>query len=306
VSFFNCPLIVNGVEVSPKDTYITTEINGYALDFIAQVQGAQVEQRRPFCLFLGHRSGHPPYHAPDEIAGMYRDADVERILPDHIDPWWYGKANRNVFQGVMMGSYYDQYRKYCETLTAMDRDIVRLLDYLDQNALSQNTVVIYMGDNGMQWGTHDCHGIREPYEESIRLPLILRAPGLIPDPGGRRQQMALNIDLAPTLLEIAGAGIPEEMDGQSLLPILKDGGVVGREAFPLEFWRYFPENTPSYRGIRTESHKYVQFERGRNRGRGPWLFDLEKDPTEQVNLYGTPAGQEILPGLLARMEAFKD
>ena len=109
----------------------------------------------------------------------------------------------------MMGSYYDQYRRYCETLTAMDRDIVRLLDFVDQEELRENTVVIYLGDNGMQWGTHDCHGIREPYEESIKLPFIVRAPW--PDRRSReqrRQQMALNIDMAPTLLEVAGLPIP--------------------------------------------------------------------------------------------------
>ena len=82
---------------------------------------------------------------------MYDQASVEGILPDHVDPWWYGKANRNVFQGVMMGSYYDQYRRYCETLTAMDREIVRVLDFLDENGPRDNTVVIYFGDNGMQW-----------------------------------------------------------------------------------------------------------------------------------------------------------
>ena len=233
---------------------------------------------------------------------MYQGVDVKNILPTHIDPWWYGKANRNLFEGVMMGSYCDQYRKYCETLTAMDRDIVRLLEYLDQNDLSQNTVIIYLADNGMQWGTHNCHGIREPYEESIQLPLIVSAPGLIPDPGKRRHHMVMNIDLAPTLLQIAGASIPNGLDGQSLVPILRDDRANGREAFLLEFWRYFPENTPSYRGIRTKGYKYIQFERGRR----PWLFDLEKDPDEQTNLYNTPEGQKILPELLAMIKQIQN
>jgi len=88
----------------------------------------------------------------------------------------------------MLGSYHNKYRKYCETLTAMDQDIVRLLNSIDAMGLGQSTLVIYLGDNGMQWGTHDCNGIREPYEDSFKLPFIVRAPGLILDPGKQRQQ----------------------------------------------------------------------------------------------------------------------
>jgi N-acetylglucosamine-6-sulfatase len=299
-AYFNCPMIVNGQEVPSRTPYISEEITDYAIEFIQEGLAQPEENRKPFCVYLSHRAGHPPFQSPEGIAGMYEDADVEGILPDQVDPWWYGKSNGNVFQGVMMGSYYDQYRRYCETLTAMDRDIVRLLEFVDQEGLRDNTVVIYMGDNGMQWGTHDCHGIREPYEESIKLPFIVRAPWLIADPGGRRQQMALNLDIAPTLLEMAELPIPPDVDGASLVPYLEDSGLEGREHFLLEFWRYFPENTPSYRGVRTERHKYVEFERGRQ----PWLFDLQEDPQELINLYGTPAGEPILPALRSMMEAY--
>jgi N-acetylglucosamine-6-sulfatase len=268
-------------------------VTDYAIEFMRQNLAPGQGRARPFCVYLSHRAGHPPFQAPEGIAGLYDDADVEALLPAHVDPWWYGKANRNAFEGVMMGSYYDQYRKYCETLTAMDRDIVRLLEFLDRENLAHNTVVIYMSDNGMQWGTHDRHGIREPYEESIRLPLLIHAPGLVPRPGERRPQMVLNTDIAPTLLEMAGIPILPEMDGQSLVPILRDPDSPGRSSFRLDFWRYFPENTPSYTGVRTGQYKYVEFERGRR----PWLFDLVQDPQEQVNLYDTAQGRQILPHL---------
>jgi N-acetylglucosamine-6-sulfatase len=164
--------------------------------------------------------------------------------------------------------------------------------------LRDNTVVIYLGDNGMQWGTHDCHGIREPYEESIRLPFIVRAPGLVTGPGTRRPQMALNIDIAPTLLDLAGLPVPADMDGESLVPLLRDPETGGRDHFLLEFWRYFPEHTPSYTGVRTERYKYVEFERGRQ----PWLFDLQEDPEEQSNLYGTAEAEAMVGELKAIME----
>jgi N-acetylglucosamine-6-sulfatase len=293
-AYFNCPMIVNGEKVSSRKAYISEEITDYAIEFIQDNLTQQGESRRPFCIYLSHRSSHPPYQSPEAIAGMYQDCDVQSILPELIDPWWYGKSNRNIYQGVMMGSYYDQYRKYCETLTAMDADIVRLLDYLTQTGLIENTMIIYMGDNGMQWGTHDCHGIREPYEDSIRIPFILQAPWCTQKIGTCRSQMVLNIDIAPTILDIAGIPIPPIMDGESLLPSLTNPNIPGREEFILEFWRYFPENTPSYTGIRTQRYKYIEFERGRD----PWLFDLQEDPYELKNLYNTTTATKILKTLL--------
>jgi N-acetylglucosamine-6-sulfatase len=295
-AYFNCPMIVNGLKVPSRKAYITEEITDYAIEFIQNNLTQLGDSRRPFCVYLSHRSSHPPYQSPEGITGMYDDYDVRAILPELIDPWWYGKSNRNIYQGVMTGSYYDQYRKYCETLTAMDADIIRLLDYLDQTGLGENTMVIYMGDNGMQWGTHDCHGIREPYEDSIRLPFILQAPWLTKEIGTRRQQIALNIDIAPTILDIAGIPIPKNMDGESLLPSFTNPDAPGRQEFTLEFWRYFPENTPSYKGIRTQQYKYIEFERGRQ----PWLFDLQEDPQELNNLYNTTTSTEILQVLQSK------
>jgi N-acetylglucosamine-6-sulfatase len=300
-AYFNCPMIVNGRQTPSRKLYITEEITDYAIEFMQANLAGPDSQRKPFCIYLSHRPGHPPYQAPDGIAGMYDQADVKSVLPKNTDPWWYGKTNGNVFQGVMMGSYYNKYRKYCETLTAMDRDIVRLLDKIDEMGLTDNTLVIYMGDNGMQWGTHDRHGIREPYEDSAKLPFILRAPWLVPDPGGQRKQMALNIDIGPTLLDIAGVPVPAEMDGESLVNLIKNPHASGRKAFLMEYWRYYPENTPSYIGVRTEKHKYIEFERGRQ----PWLFNIEKDPEELSNLYGTKEGEIIRPELMALLNRLK-
>jgi N-acetylglucosamine-6-sulfatase len=294
-------MIVDGEEVPSRTPYITAEVTNYAIEFIEEIQNQPEEQRRPFIVYLSHRPGHPPFQAPEDIKGIYNNQDVKQVLPPHVDPWWYGKANDNVFQGIMLGSYYDQYRRYCETLTAMDQDIERILDKLDELGLGKNTMVIYMGDNGMQWGTHDCHGIREAYEESIQLPFIVRAPWIIPDSGVVRSQLALNIDLAPTFLELAGEPIPSEMDGESLLPYLSNPLAEGRNDFLLEYWRYYPENTPSYIGIRTERYKYVEFERGRK----PWLFDLLEDPGENVNLYGTKINDTLVPKLKARIQELR-
>jgi len=297
-SYFDCPMIVNGREVPSRKPYITAEITDYAIDFVERMSAEPAATRRPFVVYISHRPGHPPYEAPAPIRGMYDHADVAGVLPPGVDAWWFGKRNYNVFQGVMSGSYYDQYRRYLETLTAMDADIGRLLARIDELGIASNTAVVYMSDNGMQWGSHGVHGIREPYEDCVKLPLLVRAPWLISDAGSVREQIALNIDIAPTLLDLAGAAPLPEADGESLVPILRDARAKGRRAFELEYWRYFPENTPTYRGVRTDRYKYVEFERGRS----PWLFDLEADPREMRNLMGTAEGRQLLPELQSMLE----
>ncbi|MCD6569810.1 MAG: sulfatase-like hydrolase/transferase [Deltaproteobacteria bacterium] len=296
-SYFNCPLIVNGKPEPSQKAYITEEVTHRAIEFMKE-RIKPDGSRSPFCIYLSHRTAHPPFHAPKGIAGMYNDSKVE--LPEVVDSW-FSRTNGNVYQGIMMGSYENQYRRYCEVITAMDRDIQHLLEQIDQLGLRDNTIIIYMSDNGMMWGEHRRHGIKYPYEESIRLPFIVRCPWLIPDIGTRRSQMALNIDIAPTLLDIAGVAIPSGMEGQSLVPILRDSEISGRNAWLLEYWKYYPENFPSYFGVRTETHKYIEYEKTLK----PELFDLVNDPGEQHNLYGTPEGEKLLPELKKMLEALK-
>jgi N-acetylglucosamine-6-sulfatase len=297
-SYFNCPLIVNGRPEPSKNAYITEEMTRRTIEFMEQRLSKPGEERRPFCIYLSHRTAHPPFHAPEGIAGMYAHEKVH--LPKGVDSW-FSRTNGNVFQGIMMGTYENQYRRYCEVITAMDRDIQALLDRVDKLGLRDNTIVIYAGDNGMMWGEHRRHGIKYPYEECIRLALIVRCPWLVQDPGQRRSQMVLNIDFAPTMLDIAGVPVPGEMEGESLIPILNDRDSTGRKGWLLEYWKYFPENFPSYVGVRTETHKYVEYEKTFV----PELFDISTDPREQNNLYGTPKGEQVLPELQDMLEALK-
>jgi N-acetylglucosamine-6-sulfatase len=296
-SYFDCPLIVNGSPAPSRRRDLTEELTDRAIEFIEDSAGSD-GSRAPFCLYLSHRAAHPPFVPPDDIRGMYDDEKVE--LPKEVDSW-FSKTNGNVFQGVMTGSYEDQYRKYCEVITAMDRQIQRFTQRISELGLDQNTIVICAADNGMMWGEHRCHGIRRPYEEAIRLPFIVRSPWLIKDPGSRRKQMILNIDIAPTILDVAGVAIPRDMDGRSFAPFLREKDASGRDAWLLEFWKYYPENTPSYVGVRTRTHKYIEYEKTLK----PELFDLTADPEEQNNLFGTPEGDQLLPGLKAALDALR-
>ena len=147
---------------------------------------------------------------------------------------------------------------------------------------------------GAHGGVHDKEMLM--YQETYHIPFMLRMPG---QDAQRVTQPICNLDIAPTMLDFAGLPIPGDMDGESLVPFLTGTGTGGREHFLLEFWRYFPESTPSYTGVRTDRYKYVEFERGRD----PWLFDLQNDPREEINLYGTAEGEQLLPALKSLMAA---
>jgi N-acetylglucosamine-6-sulfatase len=296
-SYVDCPLLVNGEDTPSRKRYLTEELTDRAIAFLEESAAADGAQR-PFCLYLSHRAAHPPFMSPEDIRGMYADEPVE--LAREVDSW-FSRTNGNVFQGVMMGSYRNQYRRYYEAITAMDRQVQRLLDRIDELGLRENSLVIFAADNGMMWGEHRCHGIKQPYEESIRIPFVVRSPWLVRDPGSRRQQMVLTIDIGPTILDIAGVRVPADMDGESFLPMLESMDAPGRKAWLLEFWKYYPENTPTYVGVRTERHKYIEYQKTLR----PQLFDLVADPREQKNLHGTPEGDQILPELKAMLEALR-
>jgi N-acetylglucosamine-6-sulfatase len=256
------------------------------------------KRENPFCLYLSYKTAHFPFLPPRDLAGIYKDEEVN--LPKEADSWL-GRTNGNVFEGTMAGSLPALYRRYCEAITGMDREIERVLTKIDEMGMRDNTIVIYASDNGYMWGEHRIIGINWPYEESIKLPFIVRCPWLVDDPGTRRSQMILNVDLAPTLLAAAGLPVPEDMEGDSFLPLLKDKSAPGRKAWLFEYFKYFPENVPNIYGLRTETHKYFEFEKGLK----PELYDMANDPKEMNNLFGTPEGEALIPSLKSMLEELK-
>jgi len=139
------------------------------------------------------------------------------------------------------------------------------------------------------------------YEEALRVPFIVRYPGAVKDPGRKADQMMLNIDLAPSLLDMVGLPVPGKMDGESILPVLQSGSAPGRKAWLYEYFKEFPYNVPELNAVRTETHIYVEYEGGRS----PELFDIVNDPREKKNLMGTPEGQRLLPELKEMLEGLK-
>lgn len=289
--YFNCPLIVDGKETASRKPYITEELTDYALEFINR------ERENPFCLYLSHKAIHHEFLPPPELNHLYDD--VKMPLPKEAD-YWFSKTDGFLVHGLFMPL--DHYwRNYCEALVALDQQIGRVLDRLDELGIADNTVVVYAGDNGYSWGEHRIVDKRWPYEEIIRIPYIVRYPDMTNDPGRKASQMTLNIDLAPTLLDLAGATVPEQMDGQSFLPILQSSSAPGRKAWLYEYFKDFPYNVPANKAVRTDTHVYIEFE-GR---RPPEMYDIANDPHQMNNLMNTEEGKKLLPDLKHMLEDLK-
>ncbi len=290
--YFDCPLVIDGVETERPGRYITEDLTDLALDFITR------KRQKPFCLYLSHKAVHFGFRPPPHLKGRYRDVDLK--LPPESDPW-ITYTNGHPFVGAIFPMDF-LYRNYCETVVSVDEQVGRILEVLDARGLAENTVVVYAGDNGHFWGEHGLYDKRLAYEESIRIPFIVRYPRLIQDPGRRARQMVLNIDLAPTLLELAGIVPPTAMQGQSLVPILETAAAPGRTAWLYEHFPVFPIPIPGITAIRTERYKYVEYQKDL---RPTELFDLRVDPKEKHNLVDTPQGAQQAESLKRELERLK-
>jgi N-acetylglucosamine-6-sulfatase len=188
----------------------------------------------------------------------------------------------------------------------MDREIGRVLDYLESSGLAENTLVIYMGDNGFSFGEHGLIDKRHAYEESMRVPMLAWAPGYV-EAGTTIDEMVVNTDIAPTLLELAGTQMPDGhvVDGRSMLPLLDHTGGAApddldwRDEVLYEYyWEWNFPQTPAQFALRTDRYKYMYFY-------GLWgknaLFDLEEDPIETYNLIDDEAHQERRVALRERL-----
>ncbi len=182
----------------------------------------------------------------------------------------------------------------------MDRNIGKILDYLDSTGLSRNTVVVYASDQGFYLGEHGWFDKRFMYEQSLKTPFVVRYPGAV-KPGIHVNGFVSNIDWAPTILDIAGVKIPQDIQGRSFLPLLKQENVTDwRKDVYYHYYEYpQPHHVSPHFGIRTKDYLLIRFYTGVNN----WeLFDLKKDPAELHNVYHDPQYQKIIPGVKNRLK----
>jgi len=194
---------------------------------------------------------------------------------------------------------YQRYMKdYLATVQSVDDSVGRVLDYVDRSGLARNTIVIYTSDQGFFLGDHGLYDKRFMYEESLRMPFLVRWPQAI-RAGTRSDAIAVNADFAPTLLDAAGVSVPAEMQGRSLLGVWK--GKTPPDWRRAMYYRYYHDpgnhNTRAHYGVRTRTHKLIHFWK-----KDQWeLFDLVNDPSELHNLYGQPGQQALTATLKAEL-----
>jgi N-acetylglucosamine-6-sulfatase len=294
--YYNCPIYKNGELVTePRNPYITEDLTDYALEYISK------ERNAPFALYLSHKAVHHDWRPPKHLEGIYKDADLSFLPPesDTFDTW----TGNNWLEGTM-GLMHPVYKRYCECVTSVDEQIGRILALLEEKGILDDTIIVYAGDNGYIWGEHRLYAKHWPYEESMRIPYLVRYGNYIPDPGRRADQMVLNIDLAPTLMQVAGISPVESMQGESFAPILRSADSRGRDAFIYELFKDFPfgGRVPPHKALRTERYKYIEWEECRS----PELYDLASDPREMANLIGTSQGDKLVDELARKLASLKE
>ena len=289
----------------PQKGYITDELTDYALDWLKSR-----DRSKPFFVYLSHKAVHSEFIPAERHKGRYKDA-VFKPPPTMADtpesrrgrPMW-AQNQRNSWHGVDFPYHSDldvgeYYKRYCETLLAVDESVGRLLDWLKSERLLDSTLIVYMGDNGFLFGEHGLIDKRCAYEESMRVPMLAHCP----QPGTVVTKLVANLDVAPTFLDAAGLVPPKGMRGLSIVPLLRGEQPANwRDHLLYEYYweRNFPQ-TPTMHAIRTERYKYVHYH-------GAWdtdeLYDLESDPREANNLVNVEQRQPLVK--LLKDQMFKD
>jgi arylsulfatase A-like enzyme len=212
------------------------------------------------------------------------------IKPDSVTILRDGKSVTLTGEALARWKYQRYMQDYLATVQSVDDSVGRVLDFLDKSGLARNTMVVYTSDQGFFLGDHGLFDKRFMYEESIRMPFLVRWPARI-TPRTKSDALALNIDFAPTFLEVAGLPASPDMQGRSLLSAFR--GRPPADWRTSMYYRYYHDpgdhNTRAHYGVRTRTQKLIYFWR-----KDQWeLFDLVNDPHELHNLYGEP-GQEAL------------
>ena len=303
--YFQNPSL-GSIEMQEKNHpgYITDNVTDLAIKGIEQMK-----KEGPFMMMVQFFSDHRPFDPPHKYEHIYDNVHFPEpgTFWDNYDTR--SAAAREAHQRIedMLDfnppkdltarqrkewNYQQLMRHFLAVLKAQDENVGRLLDYLDKSGLAKNTIVVFTGDHGFYLGEHGWFDKRFMYEEALRVPWLIRYPGVI-KPGSVSDAMVESIDNAPTILDMANISIPEEMQGKSLVPIF-NGNVPDdwRKSMYFHYYEFAPPHwaMPSY-GIRTERYKLIYYYTINE-----WeLFDLKKDPDEMENLF-IMQGMQVKPG----------
>lgn len=235
----------------------------------------------------------------DKMGYIARMNPAQRAAFDaYYDPIYADLKSRQLSGRALTEWKFQHYmRDYLSSVLSLDRNIERTLNYLDAHNLTDNTIVIYLSDQGFYMGEHGWFDKRWMYEESFRTPMVIRYPGVV-KPGSVHNQFILNLDIGPTLLEAAGLKIPEDMQGASFLPLLKGEKTGWRDAMYYHYYENGEHSVSPHFGVRTERYKLIRFYKRVD----SWeLYDLKKDPNEMHNIFGQKGTRKITSKMMQRL-----
>ncbi len=322
-----------GGEYKTHQGYVTDIITDLALDWLGRR-----DQDRPFCLLVHHKAPHRPWEPDARYADLYEEIDIPE--PSTFDDDYRNRAQaaaaarmrvdrdltatdlkQPVPEGLTPAAEkrwkYQRYIKdYLRCVAAIDDNVGRLLDYLDTEGLAEDTIVIYTSDQGFFLGDHGWYDKRFMYEESLRMPFLIRYPRAI-TPGTTNADIVTNLDFAPTFLDYAGLPIPAAFQGASLRPLL--GGATPTDWQTALYYRYWMHLGDHYvyahYGIRTQRYKLIYYYADAlgqpatiDEPKEPeWeLFDLERDPHEMNSVFHDPAYAAVIGELRAELRRLQE
>ena len=288
------------------------------------------DRSRPFFLMHHFKSPHDNFENAERYDFLYEDVTIPKPESLRARPKYgtsVGKRNsrRNMGQHMFVDptlddpayqrTAYQRYlKKYLRCVKGVDDNVGRLLVALRASGELDDTVVIYTSDQGFMLGEHDYIDKRWMYEESMRMPFLIRYPRLVPA-GSASQAIVNNTDFAPTILALAGAKAPAAMQGRDMSDVLRGRDKAGRSATYYRYWMHMTHHdNPAHYGIRTPTHKLIFFYGQPLDARGAlkqptepyWeLYDLRLDPQELHNVYGNPEYSDVTRDLKATLLALK-
>ena len=308
---------------------MTDLITDNALDWL---QGR--DRKRPFCLMVHHKAPHRPWEPDDKHASMYEDADIPEPETFHDDYTNRARAasaarmrverdlnkedlKEPVPDGLSPAEEkswkYQRYMKdYLRCVASIDDNVGRLLDWIQEENIGEETMVIYTSDQGFFLGDHGWYDKRFMYEESLRMPFLIRYPREI-KPGAVNRDMILNVDIPAMFLDCTGVDVPPSFQGRSFRPLLQ--GKTPEDWQTSMYYRYWmhgaQHNVWAHYGVRTLRYKLIYYygdPLGQEGAVGPkeqpeWeLFDLDQDPTEILNVYSDPDYAEIVSSMKVELK----
>ena len=314
-SYVNPEINEDGKDVSPRG-YITDLLTGYAVEFIKR------SHEKPYLVYLAHKAIHPEVMQHDD--GSVNLAEAERFIP--------AERHRNLFIGKKIPRRPSAMRPpngkpalqrkidglpplgastatrdeavlgRLRSLMAIEEGVGAIIKALEETNQLHNTVIVFTSDNGYFYGEHGLSVERRlAYEESIRMPLLIRYPAVV-KAGTVRDEFALNIDLAPTLLELAGVSVSPSMEGRTLVALLKGVRTDWRKSFLIEYYsdRVFPRiRQMGYKAVRNERWKYIHYFELEGMDE---LYDLKTDPYEMRNIIHQSGAAKALEELKGEMK----